>query len=168
MIKVEKFLISNTKIFGSVLIGIGIGLFFITLSLTRTIVQLRVELHKACPLPPEACPYKSSVPIESVAGLVVSAAVGIFGLSLMLIPESVEGIISRRRRELKQVIKSLNADEKKIYEMLVKAGGSAFQSDLVRETGFSKVKVSRILDRLEVKKILERRRRGLANVVILR
>ena len=57
---------------------------------------------------------------------------------------------------------------KKIYDILVKADGSAFQSDLIKETGFSKVKVSRILDKLETKKILERRRRGLANIVVLK
>ena len=43
-----------------------------------------------------------------------------------------------------------------------------YQSSLMKETGFSKVKTTRVLDRLETKKILERKRRGMTNLVVLR
>jgi uncharacterized membrane protein len=156
----------NRRNIGLFIIVISLIMFSINLSLTQTIINLHIEAHKSCPMSPEMCPYKGSVPIESVAGFVVIVAIGLFGLFLVLIPEKVEK--TTEKKELKKIIKSLNEDEKKVYYTLVKADGFIFQSDLVKETGFSKVKVSRILDKLEAKRILERRRRGLANVVVLR
>ena len=38
---------------------------------------------------------------------------------------------------------------------------------LIQETGFSKVQMTRILDRMEGRKIIERKRRGMTNVIIL-
>ena len=43
-----------------------------------------------------------------------------------------------------------------------------FQSDLVEKTEFDKVKVSRILDKLEGRQLIERKRRGMTNVVVLK
>ena len=62
----------------------------------------------------------------------------------------------------------LGDEEKKIYEILKNKNGSAYQTDLIRETGFSKVKVTRILDRLETKDIFERKRRGMTNIIVLK
>jgi hypothetical protein len=60
-------------------------------------------------------------------------------------------------------------EEKKIYNLLKAKGGSMFQGDIVRMSGLSKVKVTRILDHLELdKEILERRRRGMSNLVVLK
>ncbi|MDP2666675.1 MAG: hypothetical protein Q8P05_04215 [Candidatus Diapherotrites archaeon] len=61
---------------------------------------------------------------------------------------------------------SLEGDEKGVWEKMVEANGSLFQSDLTRTTGFSKVKLSRILDKLESKGAIERKRRGMANLVV--
>ena len=44
--------------------------------------------------------------------------------------------------------------------------GSVYQSDIMKKTGFSKVKVSRVLDKLEQKGLLERKRRGMTNLVV--
>ncbi len=62
----------------------------------------------------------------------------------------------------------LDVEAKKILAALREKGGSAFQSDVIRETGYSKVKVSRILDRMEHGGLVERRRRGMANLVVIR
>ena len=59
-------------------------------------------------------------------------------------------------------------DEKVIVKIVVDEGGTIFQSQLVEKSGFSKSKVSLILDRLEARKILERRRSGMSNVIVLK
>ena len=46
--------------------------------------------------------------------------------------------------------------------------GAVFQGELVEKMGYSKVKVSRILDKLEGQNLIERRRRGLANMVLIK
>ena len=61
-----------------------------------------------------------------------------------------------------------NPDEKRIVSLIIDEGGTIFQSQLVDKSGYSKSKVSLILDRLEAKKILERKRRGMSNVIVLK
>ena len=61
-----------------------------------------------------------------------------------------------------------NADEKRIVKIIIDQGGTLFQSGLVEKSGYSKSKVSLILDRLEAKRILERKRRGMTNAVVLK
>lgn len=61
----------------------------------------------------------------------------------------------------------LDAPERKIYDLLEEKG-SMYQSDLVKETGYSKVKLTRILDKMEQKDILEKKRRGMTNIVVLK
>jgi uncharacterized membrane protein len=63
---------------------------------------------------------------------------------------------------------SLNKDEKNVLEKIIESEGTIFQSELVNKTRFPKVKVTRILDRLEGKGLIERKRRGMTNVVVLK
>ncbi|MBR9699323.1 MarR family transcriptional regulator [Candidatus Woesearchaeota archaeon] len=62
----------------------------------------------------------------------------------------------------------LDHEEKRIYDLLKASQGSLYQSDLIKETGWTKVKMTRILDRLEQKGIIDRKRRGMTNIVVLR
>jgi uncharacterized membrane protein len=61
-----------------------------------------------------------------------------------------------------------NHDEKRIVSLIIDEGGTIFQSQLVDRSGYSKSKVSLILDRLEAKKILERKRHGMSNAIVLK
>ncbi|MCZ2809739.1 MAG: hypothetical protein O2V44_10330 [Candidatus Bathyarchaeota archaeon] len=61
-----------------------------------------------------------------------------------------------------------NPDEKRIVSLIIDEGGTIFQSQLVDRSGYSKSKVSLLLDRLEAKKILERKRRGMSNAIVLK
>ncbi|MFH1056156.1 MAG: MarR family transcriptional regulator [Candidatus Altiarchaeota archaeon] len=65
-------------------------------------------------------------------------------------------------------MKKLSGDDKATYKFIVDSGGTVFQSEIVEKTGYSKVRVTRILDKLESRGVLERRRRGLTNIVVLK
>jgi hypothetical protein len=68
-----------------------------------------------------------------------------------------------------QTVETLtNTDEKELVTLIITEGGTIFQSQLVENSGYSKSKVSLILDRLEARNIIERRRRGMSNVVVLK
>ena len=67
-----------------------------------------------------------------------------------------------------EAIKTLNGEEKAIYQIITDSGGVIFQSELVEKSGLPKVKVSRLLDRLEGKGLVERKRRGMSNAVVAR
>lgn len=55
--------------------------------------------------------------------------------------------------------------ERAILEILNSSGGSMFQSDLVERSGFSKGKVSLVLDRLEARGVIRRERSGMTNLI---
>ena len=59
-------------------------------------------------------------------------------------------------------------DETQIAKIIANEGGTIFQSQLVETSGFSKSKVSIVLDRLEARGVIERRRHGMSNVIILK
>ncbi|MEM4348232.1 MAG: MarR family transcriptional regulator [Candidatus Anstonellaceae archaeon] len=65
-------------------------------------------------------------------------------------------------------ISALSLEEKRIIDILKENDGSVFQSDIKNKLGYSKVKVTRLLDKLEQKGIIERKRRGMANLVLLK
>lgn len=65
-------------------------------------------------------------------------------------------------------ISTLDEDEKKVYEFINGKQGSAYQSDMIKEFGYSKVKITRILDKMEQKQLLERKRRGMTNLIVLK
>src|SRR3989338_1084176 len=74
------------------------------------------------------------------------------GVYLVFMPAFLQA--SAEKKEFKDVdLSRLDGDEKKIYEMLKAGGGSMYQGDIIRQTGFTKVKTSRILDKLEGMKI---------------
>lgn len=62
----------------------------------------------------------------------------------------------------------LSKDEKVIHQALKAHNGSIYQSDLIKITGFSKVKTTRILDKLEHDSIIDRKRRGMTNIIVLK
>ena len=59
-------------------------------------------------------------------------------------------------------------DEQKIYQAIIEAGGIIEQSELPEKTGLSKASVSRALDLLESRGLVEKRRRGMGNIVLLK
>ena len=118
----------------------------------------------------EYCPMYDTIDKQSYLAL------GIVGLlivvSLVLIfSKPAERVIVKRIRERKTEKKidtsSLNTEEKEVLEIIMD-NKTIFQADLIDKTGFGKAKITRILDRLEGKGIVERKRRGMTNIVVLK
>lgn len=83
-------------------------------------------------------------------------------------PAPSDELLDARREEWKETAERLANNESEIYEILLDADGVLPQSDIVDETDLSKATVSRTLDSLETKNLVERKRRGMGNVVLLR
>ena len=75
------------------------------------------------------------------------------------------GISERELEHL--VLRLLDGDEQVLVQVLIQGRGSLVQQELVRSTGFSDAKVSRLLDRLEGRGLVVRERRGMSNLVRL-
>lgn len=152
--------ITQRKQYGIILIAISVFLFFVITAFTLHIVQLNQYLHQDCNLPENICPFTNSMPAESVIGYVIDVVLGIFGIYLFITGAKPE---PKKQPETR----NLEPDERKVLEM-VSSQGAIFQSELVEKSGMNKVKITRILDRLEAKGIVERKRRGMTNVVMLK
>jgi len=130
-----------------------------------------------------ACPMRGIIEFQTNLSITITVAVLLIGLYLVFFGEE-QKIITKIKMfkppatqvepekisvdNYRKVLSDLNADERAILEKVIEAQGTLFQSELVDKTGFTKVKVTRILDSLEGRGLIERRRRGMTNVVILK
>ncbi len=101
--------------------------------------------------------------------LLIGASCFVLGASLIYLLQA-DGVKTQTEPgNWDQLIEGLKGeDERKIVRIIADEGGTLFQSQLVEMSGFSKSKVSIVLDRLEARGILERRRHGMSNVVVLK
>lgn len=77
-------------------------------------------------------------------------------------------VFENKRASLERIIPTLKEDEQKIFRAVLEADGIIAQSELSDLTGVSKSNVSRALDLLESRGYVERRRRGMGNVIVLK
>ncbi|WP_340097992.1 helix-turn-helix transcriptional regulator [Salinibaculum salinum] len=81
--------------------------------------------------------------------------------------EPSDELLEARRQEWEETAERLVNNEQEIYEIILDADGVIAQSDIVEQTDLSKATVSRTLDSLETKNAVERKRRGMGNMVLL-
>lgn len=171
---------------GIILLVIAIALFGIL-----TLVKINVDergafLCKVVAANPalsmDDCPaHKDDTSWLLVVAFGISFLVFGAGIYLLFTPREKKTVVAEEDRRSRGGIHSelypkprkvidfhqLSTEEQKLYLLLQENNGSLYQSDLVSKTGFSKVQVTRILDRMEGAGIIERKRRGMTNVVIL-
>jgi uncharacterized membrane protein len=109
---------------------------------------------------------------DAIILVVTSIILGISGTYLLL-PVSVEkpaevSVLGERKERWQKISKTLKDDERKIYEVVLNSDGLINQSEIAEKTGLSKSNVSRSLDLLESKGLVERKRRGMGNIVLLK
>lgn len=160
----------NKKV-GYIIIGIAAILGAIIFLFNRTLNKI---VSDSCSHGP-TCPMYGNISTQTWISVILLALIIVIGVVLIFTKEKVivktkkiKDEFSEKMKEHKENnLKLLDKEEKIIYSLLLK-DGSMFQSDLVEKSGFDKVKVTRILDRLEGKSLIERKRRGMTNIVILR
>ncbi len=68
-------------------------------------------------------------------------------------------------KDSRLVLRLLSGDERTVFRSIVDAGGETYQKDIVTGTKLSDAKVSRVLEKLEEKGLIEKERHGMTNVV---
>jgi len=120
---------------------------------------------------PADCPYHRTFNNVMYLSYGVVGLLVIVGI-VLVISKPQERIIMKTRTVHKTIPKKkidtsgFRPEDKKVFN-LVKEKGTIFQADLIDTTGFGKAKMTRIIDRLEGKGIVERKRRGMTNVIVL-
>lgn len=107
--------------------------------------------------------------LTDVALIVIFSSLLTATVMYLLLPTSISQTSeSEKKRVRETALKALKGDERKIYQLLIDSDGVMFQSEIVKESELPKSTVSLTLDRLEARGLVERRRRGMSNVVILK
>lgn len=142
------------------------------------VIRLQMEASGgSCFTPEGECLHEQS-DIPFLSGLAVVFLTLILGIFILFLrksdqtvkPEDKPQILPEKitKDNYQDTLEKLDEDEKVIFEHIIDAKGTIFQSDLVEKSNFTKVKVTRVLDKLEGRALIERKRRGMTNVVILK
>jgi len=128
------------------------------------------------------CPMWGTISFHTNLSLGIMIAVALLGVYFIffakdeprLIKEIHHKVVKEQinpkkfdKGHFQKVLGTLDTDEKLIFEKILNKEGTIFQSELVDET-YTKVKVTRILDKLEGRGLIERRRRGMTNIVMIK
>jgi DNA-binding transcriptional ArsR family regulator len=156
------------KNLGFVLMILSIAFFIVFTSYTFEIKRSAdIICKEICGLGMQGtCPHAQNIPLQSFFGYSLSFVLS--GIGFYLVWGDKLKVSRIREKEIGKIIKKLSKDERMIYELVKSKDGAIFQSELIKKTKFSKAKVSRILDKLEINGLIERRRRGMANLVVLK
>ncbi len=118
----------------------------------------------------ESCEMYNSVNYQTYLALGIVGILVIFSLFLIF-SKPDEKIIVKKIKEKKPQkeinLSSFRQEEKQAYN-LVRENGAIFQAELIEKTGFSKARMTRIIDKLEGSGLVERKRRGMTNVVVMK
>lgn len=154
---------------GYLIVGISVLIGFMIYSFNHALKEV---VSTACSHG-SSCPMWGTINLQtniSLGVMVFVAFVGLYFVFFSKEEKTGERIKAKKivKEDYQNVIKELNDDEKLIFEKILEAEGTIFQSDLVDKSNLAKVKVTRLLDRLEGKGLIERKRRGMTNIVILK
>ncbi|MEM4181788.1 MAG: MarR family transcriptional regulator [Candidatus Pacearchaeota archaeon] len=166
----------KNRIAGFMVLGIVALMGFIIFSFNRAMTNI---VNKSCEHGP-TCPMWGSINFQTNVSIGIMVFIVIVGLYLIFFGKE-EKIITKvkaikqqiepkkiAKEHYQKILSKLDNDEKQVFEKIIESEGTIFQSDLVDKTKFTKVKITRILDKLEGKGLVERKRRGMTNVVILK
>jgi len=118
----------------------------------------------------DSCPMYKSIDRQTYLAFAIVGVLIVVALMLIFSkPNEIIIVKKVKERKAKRNIDTsdLKKEEKEIFKLL-QQDRTVFQAVLIERTGFGKAKMTRIIDRLEGKGLVERRRRGMTNVVVLK
>lgn len=110
------------------------------------------------------CPFSKPNYLSWVLGLVSLLIASLTGIGFYLIFAKREVIITEKEYNLA----GLSGETKNLFNYIKNSKGGVYQSDIVKEFNLSKVKVTRELDILERRGLIERKRRGMTNIILVK
>ena len=144
--------------------GLIASMFILTVKLLQPVsIQLVVDGQSI-----EFTQQPAFYALGDVALIAASAFASGTCLMFLLVGEASQTEGGTSKIDLTRVLDGVeDGDEKKLISVIVDAGGYVYQSDLVERSGFSKGKVSLVLDRLEARGTVRRERSGMTNLVTI-
>ena len=121
----------------------------------------------------DSCQMYDNLNIQTIISYILIAIIFIIGVVIMFTKPKEKIIIKHKTKTIVEKKKpldlsKLDQNEKKVIEMLQEENGGMFQKTLMEKMEIGKVGMTRLLDKLEAKQFIERKRRGMNNFVVLR
>jgi uncharacterized membrane protein len=159
----------ENKHVGMIITGIAIVMGFIVLIFNLGLKNIVKDTctHGA------TCSMYDTIAIQTWVSFGLAMIILVIGLVIMTLKpkEKIiekEKIVYKEKKKKYLDLKGLEKDEKEVIQLLQKEGNAMFQADLMEKMEMGKVKTTRLLDKLEAKQLLERKRRGMNNIVVLK
>jgi putative component of membrane protein insertase Oxa1/YidC/SpoIIIJ protein YidD len=155
----------ENKTVGWIVVGIGVLVGIIALIFN---IGLKKIVGDTCTHGP-TCSMYDTIAVQTWISLAIVGVILIIGVVLMFIKPKEKVIVKTiREKKAKKDYSNLDKKEKEVVNLIVKEGNAMFQASLMEKLQIGKVGVTRLLDKLEAKQIIERKRRGMNNIVILK
>ena len=156
----------ENKNVGYLIVGIA-AVFLVIIFLFQS--ALREIVYLSCSMDELSCPMYESIDKQTYLSLSILGLLIIFGFVLIFTKPKEKIIVKKIKEKKKKLdLSKLDKKEKEVIEILEKENGTIFQAELMEKLETGKVGLTRLLDKLESKQIIERKRRGMNNVVVLR
>ncbi len=158
----------ENKHFGFMMLGISAVIVVIILLFQKALEEI---VKASCGAEHgKICPMYTTINQQTYLAIAIVGIIVIVGLVLIFTKPKKEIIIKRikeKKQKKKINLNGFRPDEKRVFK-LIQESGTIFQGNLIEKTEFTKAKMTRILDKLEGHELIERKRRGLTNVVVLK
>ena len=156
----------ENKHVGFIVIGIAALLVVIIFLFQSALSQI---VSSTCSMEAESCPMNKTINQQTYLSLSIVGILIIIGLVFIFNKPKEKIIIKNIKAKKKKLdLSGLDSKEKEVINILQKENGTIFQATLMERLGSGKVGITRLLDKLEAKQLIERKRRGMNNIVVLK
>jgi len=162
----------RNKNVGYLIVGISILIVLVIFLFNQGMTSI---VNETCSHGP-TCTMYTTIKTQTYLSFAIAGLVFIIGLFLIFSKENEKIVIKKikptanlePKKFSKKSLENLDSEEAKIMNLLLENKGNMFQSDIIEKTNLNKVKITRILDSLETQGLIERKRRGMTNIVMLK
>ena len=155
----------ENKTVGWIIIGISVIIGVIVLIFN---LGLKNIVGETCTHGP-TCTMYDTIAVQTWISLAIAGVILAIGLVIMFIKPKEKIIVKKIKEKKKKLdLSGLNSQEKAVIKMLQEENGAVFQRTMMEKLEIGKVGITRLLDKLEAKQLIERKRRGMNNIVVLK
>jgi uncharacterized membrane protein len=157
----------RNKNVGFLIVGIAIVVCIIILIFNLGMTSI---VSSTCSHGP-SCSMYGTIKTQTYLSLAIAGIIFSIGLFLIFAKETEKIVIKTKTIKEKRKPISLDGLDKKeqgVIKILQEGNGAVFQAELMEKTEMGKVGMTRLLDKLESKQLIERKRRGMNNIIILK
>lgn len=157
----------ENKNVGWLLLGVAVLIVIMILLFNSALKEI---VASSCSMEKLVCPMNKTISQQTYLSLGIVGLLILVSLFMIFTKPQKEFIIKKveaKKQKIKLDTSELRSEEKTVLS-LIQESKAIFQSDIIEKTGFGKAKITRIIDRLEGKGFVERKRRGMTNVVVMK